>query len=371
MDENNPERKSVKESVLRETKGFFKLRQTDRVWHIPLLAALCIGIPLLAGLYFGNLQAGLTASLSGIVILYIPSAANLFDRMATMLICSFGFMLAYAVGIIFSFHSLAAAVVFGLLSVCVHWVVLYFKVKPPGSFFFIMIASVASSAKFDLHTIPEKIGLIGMGTMLACILAFIYSLLVRRKNPEALRRRKELSAMLFKKRSADLVEAAIVGLFMFGSMIAGHLLKLQNPYWIPVSCIAVMQGATLYHIRERVFHRILGTFIGMIFCWLILFVNRTPLSICLTIIALQFIIEILVVRHYALAVIFITPMTLLLTEAANPLVYEPSTLIPIRFIDITLGSLLGAVGGWFIHNEKIRYHANRRLRKVRIALKRR
>ena len=370
MDENNPERKSVRESVLRETRGFFKLKQTDRVWHIPLLAALCIGIPLLAGLYFGNLQAGLTASLSGIVILYIPSAANLFDRMATMLICSFGFMLAYAVGIIFSFHPLAAAVVFGLLSVCVHWVVLYFRVKPPGSFFFIMIASIASGAPFDLRSIPEKIGLIGMGTMLACILAFVYSLLVRRKNPAAARR-KELSVMLFKKRSADFVEAALVGLFMFGAMLAGHLLKLQNPYWIPVSCIAVMQGATLYHIRERVFHRILGTFIGLGLCWLILFVNRTPLSICLTIIALQFIIEILVVRHYALAVIFITPMTLLLTEAANPLVYEPGTLIPIRFIDITLGSLLCAVGGWFIHNEKIRYHANRRLRKARVALKRR
>jgi len=369
MDENNLPRRSVKESVRKEIKGFFKIKQTDRVWHIPLLAALCIGIPLLAGLYFGNLQAGLTASLSGIVILYIPFASTIFDRMATMLICSFGLMLAYSVGAIFSFQPLVAAVVFGLLSISVHWAVLYFRVKPPGSFFFIMIASIASSAPFDTRAIPEKIGLIAMGTMLACILAFGYSLLVRKRNPVT--KRTELSERLFKERSADFVEAAIVGLFMFCSMLTGHLLKLQNPYWIPISCIAVMQGATLYHIRERVFHRILGTFIGLGVAWLILSVNRTPLGICLTIIALQFIIEILVVRHYALAVIFITPMTLLLSEAAKPLAQEPGTLIPIRFIDIALGSLLGAIGGWVIHHEKIRYHANRRLRKARIAIKRR
>ncbi|MFD2554165.1 hypothetical protein [Sphingobacterium tabacisoli] len=39
--------------------------------------------------------------------------------------------------------------------------------------------------------------------------------------------------------------------------------------------------------------------------------------LCLLILMLQFIIEMLVVRHYALAVIFITPLTFFLAEIGS------------------------------------------------------
>ncbi|MFM6929972.1 MAG: FUSC family protein, partial [Bdellovibrio sp.] len=85
-------------------------------------------------------------------------------------------------------------------------------------------------------------------------------------------------------------------------------------------------------------------------------------SICVAIIILQFVIEMLIVRHYALAVVFITPMTILLTEAGNPLIHNPEVLVPIRFWNIALGSLIGAIGGWVIYNERIRFIAKGRER---------
>ncbi|MEA5428502.1 FUSC family protein [Arcicella lustrica] len=357
---------SIKQFLSKEIKAFFKLKKSDRLWHIPVLASLCIGIPLLIGLAFDNVKSGLLASLSGLVILYIPTANSIVSRMATMLICSFGFMVSYAVGLIFSFNPFVSTIVFGIFSTMVYWINLYFKTKPPASFFFIMIASLASGMPHDLSSIPQKIGLIAMGTMLACTLALLYSFLVKRKNHK--KDAAIISDLLVKSKYADLVEAMIVGSFMFTSMLIGHVLKLQNPYWIPISCLAVMQGVNLYHIWQRVIHRILGTFLGLGLCWLFLSIVHTPFSICITIIVLQFIIEILIVRHYALAVIFITPMTILLAEAANPLILNPDLLIATRFLDISIGSLIGAIGGWFVHNEKIRFYTTMKIRKAKLVV---
>jgi hypothetical protein len=358
----------IKGLVAREIKGFFRLRQTERLWHIPVLASLCVGIPLLLGLYFDNLKSGLVASLAGLVILYLPASSTIANRMTMLLICSFGFMISYGVGLIFSFNPIVSAIVLGVFSTTVHWVTLYFKTRPPGSFFFIMVATMASCIPYNLHTIPERLGLMGMGTMLACLLALIYCLLTVKLYP--IQKSNSVSTIIMKNKYVNIVEALIIGLFMFGSLMIGRLLKLQNPYWVPISCAAVMQGASLYHIWQRVLHRVLGTYIGFALCWVMLSISKEPLSICISIIVLQFIVEMLVVRHYALAVIFITALTVLLTEAANPLIQDPNLLVYIRFWDIALGSTLGFVGGWVLYHEKIRYHAVKRIRKASVMIKR-
>ncbi|MDD2814472.1 MAG: FUSC family protein [Thiotrichaceae bacterium] len=361
--------KSIKQLITEEIKALSRLNKTTRPWHIALLAAVCTGIPLLLGLYFNNFHAGIIACLAGVMTLYMPATA-LPNRMITLLACSFGFMISLAVGICFSFNPIVSSIVFGLFALSIHWVILFFKIKPPGSFFFILIASIAGGMPFDPHTIPEKIGLIGLGTMLFCLLALIYSLLTIKKTQ--LQASHSSALVMTKTKYSYFVDASIMGLFMFASsLLGGYLLKLQNPYWIPISCAAIMQGTSLYHVWQKTIHRILGTFIGLGLSWILLFVTKTPLAICISIIILQFIIEILVVKHYALAAIFITPLTILLAEAGNPLLDNPDMLISTRFLDIVLGSFIGAIGGWLIHHEKLRQHAVFQLRKIRVALKRR
>lgn len=359
----------MKQLVTNEIRSLYQFKKTERKWHIPVLASLSVGIPLLSGLYFNQLQNGLTACLSGMIILYMPINASNAERMFRLLICSFGFMVAFTIGLLFSFNPIISSVVLGLFAVAAHWVNLYFKMKAPGSFFFIMLAAMASCQQFDLSIIPYKIGLMGLGAMNTCILALLYSLF--RKEKKKFASSITSTSILLKNKYANFMEALIIGFFMFASLLLGHLLHLQNPYWLPISCIAVMQGATLYHIWQRSFHRILGTFIGFGLCWIVLSISTTPLSMCLTIIAFQFIIEMLVVRQYALAVIFITPLTVLLAEAGNPMIHDPNALLYIRLIDITIGSLIGALGGWILHQEKIRYHSLKNIRRIRIAFKNR
>src|SRR3546814_8722819 len=44
----------------------------------------------------------------------------------------------------------------------------------------------------------------------------------------------------------------------------------EKAYWVPVSCLAVMQGVTLRASWSRNVHRIVGTVIGMGLTWLLL-----------------------------------------------------------------------------------------------------
>lgn len=339
-----------------EIAALFELKKTERLWHIPVLASLCVGVPLLVGYFLDRLDVGLLSCLGGLVILYMPST-SVANRMITLLACSFGFLVAYTIGIVFSFHPVVSAISLGLFAFAAHWVTNYLQIRPPGNFFFIMLASVSACAPFDLATVPTRIGLIAMSTMFATGLALVYSLFIVSKYPP-----KEQVTKPLKHQFDRIFESAIVGVFIGGSMLVAKLLELNNPYWIPISCLAVMQGVSTRHIFQRSFQRILGTSIGMLLAWVLLSFNPGPLGFVMGILMLQFIVEMLIVRHYALAVVFITPMTLFLAEAASNSILTVNELIATRFLDIVIGSVIGAIGGWFLYHQKLNQQTKKSIR---------
>lgn len=355
----------LKNVISEEWMALFELKKTERLWHIPVLASLCVGLPLLVGWWLVRLDLALLSCLGGLVILYMPST-GVANRMITLLACSFGFMVSYAVGIVFSFHPLVSSFALALFSFGVHWAVRYLQLRPPGNFFFIMLASISSCAPFNLEAIPTKIGLIGLSTMLACTLALFYSLYIVPKQVV-----KESPIKPAKNHADRMAESAVMGIFIGGSLYIAHLLHLENPYWVPISCLAVMQGVSTKHIWQRSFQRVLGTSLGMVLAWLLLLLKPGPLGFVLGILVLQFVVEMLIVRHYALAVVFITPMTLFLAEAGAKIIISPTELIGIRFLNIVVGSAIGALGGWFLYHQQLKRTAQRQLRKTKVAIGRR
>lgn len=285
--------------------------------------------------------------------------------MATMVICSLGFMVSFAVGLAFSFDPVVSSCMLAVLSFVVRWLTHRFYKRPPGNFFFIMLLSMASCMPYQPETIASKTGILGLGALLACVLALLYSLLVISKYPT-----KQATKPAAEKRIrfSGLFTSAVIGLVMGSSLIMAHLLKLNNPYWVPISCIAVMQGVNRRHVWQRGLQRILGTFIGLGLGWLILSFHPTAIAVCLSILVLQFVVEMLIVRHYGLAAIFITPLTLLLAEAGRAMTADPAVLILACSIDIVLGSLIGALGGWVLYHRELHLRATRELRKARVAV---
>lgn len=347
-----------------EFKELVALKQSARSWHVPFLASLCIGIPLLVGYFISNIQYGSLGSLAGLVILYMPEAPFT-NRMITLMACSFGLIMSFFIGLVFSFNPIVAGLVLGGFTHMVHWVTRYFKMKPPGNFFFIMLAAVAICMPFNAALIPVKIGIIGMGCMNACLLAFIYGLIVRTKNAPS-------EEPIILKRSAyiNTVESVIFGLFIGISLLTAKLLHLNNPYWVPVSCLAVMQGVSAKHIWQRSLQRIIGTFLGLSLAYLLLLLHLPEWAICLVIILMQFAVEMFITRNYGIAVIFITSLTLLLAEYGSAITNHPNEMVTARFIDIVIGSCIGAVGGYFLYHQKLKSKVERQLRKTRVVLKR-
>lgn len=346
--------------VNRELKSLVELKQTERLWHIPLLTSLCVGMPVLTGYFLDELRYGLGAAFCGFVILYLPST-KITHRMLTLMGVSYGFLVSFTVGIASSFHPIASALILGVYASLVHWVTVKLGVKTPGNFFILLIAVIAGCQPFVLETIPARIGTMALATMFACLMGFIYSIYITRKYPPV------PEPIKTKWRYSNVFESMIWGLFTLISVLAGHYLVEHNPYWVPVSCLAVMQGIGVQQIWQRSFHRILGTFLGLGLTWMLLSWDMNQLQIIISIMVMQFIIQMLVVRNYAMAVVFITPLTIFLADSDIGHLHV-NELIVTRMKDITLGSLIGAVGGWMIYHQKLRMKAVRQLRKTSVAI---
>lgn len=152
-----------------------------------------------------------------------------------------------------------------------------------------------------------------MGVILTCAIGLIYSLITLRKSDKSIHKPKLTSGF------TNIIESLTFGLVMAVSLGVAFILDIENPYWIPISCLAVMQGRTTRHIWLRGAQRIMGTLLGLGLTWLIVLGNPTPLFMVVAIILSQTIVEFLIVRNYGVAVIFITILTIFLSESGKEL----------------------------------------------------
>jgi uncharacterized membrane protein YccC len=235
----------------------------------------------------------------------------------------------------------------------------FYRVGIPGSLFFIMAAAIGAYSPGDVLQVPLKVGLIAMGCLLACLIAFFYSLhILRRRAPKPV---EPLPAPTF-----DFVvfDSVVIGLCVGISLAFSQLLQLENAYWVPVSCLAVIQGMSLRAVWDKQVHRLFGTGIGLLLSWGLLALPLDKWSISLLMIALAFVIETAVVRHYGFAAIFITPLTILLAEATSVGHGSATALIQARFIDTLLGCFVGLLGGVCLHSPRFRGMAGGMMRRL-------
>lgn len=183
----------------------------------------------------------------------------------------------------------------------------------------------------------------------AVFVAFFYSLHI-------LRTRQPLSATSPSGDFLDtvVIDSLIIGAFVGLSLGAAQLLALEKPYWVPVSCLAVIQGINLRAVWNRQAQRIIGTIIGVGVTWVLLPYLSHPWAIAVAVTALTFCVETAIVRQYGFAAIFVTPLTILLAEASIHGSAGGSGLIAARFADTMIGSFLGLVGGFCLYHSGIR-----------------
>ena len=334
-----------------------EFKKSERKWHFPILASLCVGICLFIGYFTGKPNYGSTACLGALSILYLTSA-SLSQKMIHMAVCAFGFVFSFSICSFFSFNVYLAATALGIVAFLAHFISTYFKIPPPGNFFFIMVGAMAGTYHFDLEMIPTRVGLVAMGAMLSCSMAFLYSVFVEKNALVQVPRRRTFK----KKRYTHFVESAIIAVFVGLTLIVGHLLNFENNYWITISLIAIIQGRNFEHVRQRNLQRILATFIGVGIAWGIFYLHPSKLLMIFFIVFFQFLIETLIVRNYGSAVIFMTPLTILLAETGSIVPHDFQNFIHDRFIDTIIGSLMGVLAGYVLHHQDLINNLEKKVR---------
>lgn len=126
---------------------------------------------------------------------------------------------------------------------------------------------------------------------------------------------------------------------LVASIAAGLLslaLGVQSPYWAMVSAVVPVVGSATAGQLVRAGHRLLGTLVGVGLAALLLAWQPGVAALIVAFGVLQFATELLIVRNYGLALVFITPMALGMRALGGAPV-DVGALVAARTADTAIG----------------------------------
>jgi len=131
--------------------------------------------------------------------------------------------------------------------------------------------------------------------------------------------------------------------------VCGVLSGSGHPHWAMAAAAVPLAGADLPSRVHRGIHRIVGTFLGLAVVAVVLF--PTPLSplqyfpgqtaivLAIVVVLCQFPTELFMARHYGWAMVFFTPVVLLIAQLASPM--DPGVLVMERAVETFVGAVIG------------------------------
>ena len=344
---------ALKQLIKGEIAHLFNVNKSQRPWHMPFVLAIAISFPVFVGVYFGALSSGIKASLGAMIILNLPLIGSLPQRLVTMMAWGFAMSLSFALGAIAQQLPWLRLPVFTLIAFAVIIFGRYYRQPPPAGLFIMMAGAIALFIPIPLTQVLSATGLVMFGSIFSVFMALLYSLLLIATQP----RQNRKPALSYSYEPDTLSESIIVTAFVSLTLLIAVLLQMSNPYWAAVSCFIIIQGIHLRTIWIKQFHRLLGTLIGIGLAGWMLSWGLSGWQVAGAILVMMVSIESLIDRHYGLAVIFITPLTIFIAEygsgiALTKQVYQQ--VMHARLLDTALGCLLGLTGGVVMHSTKLR-----------------
>lgn len=340
----------IKSLISGELTHLLTINRSKRPWHMPIIAAITISFPVFVGAYFGALPSGIKASLGAMVILNIPLVGKLPYRLVTVMAWGFAMSLCFALGLIGQQISLLKLPIFALMAFGIVILGRYYRQPPPAGLFVMMAGAIALFIPLPLEDIMPATGLVMLGSGFAFVMSLLYSLFLLATRPAT-------PTPTYRYEADTITESVIVAGFVSLALLVALLLNLTNPYWAAISCFLIIQGIHLRTMWIKQIHRLLGTIVGMGLAGWMLSWGLSIWGVALTVLIMMLFIESLVDRHYGLAVIFITPLTIFIAEYGSGLplseqVYQ--SVIRARLFDTAIGCLVGLSGGVVIHSTNLR-----------------
>jgi hypothetical protein len=312
-------------------------------WPLALQAAIGIAAPIAVSTVLGQAPLGYIAASGAFTVLYAGSAPVV-DRARVLPIIAVSLLLSAALGILVAGNTLVVSIGVVVVATVSAALAFGFRLGPPGPLFFVLVyglsAHVVASGTIDPFV---YLAALTGGCLFSYLVALAPLALPRIRRIRARPMRELLPGPAWNADSRMLllrvVIVAIVGVLL------GLVIDPDRTYWIVGSAVAVIGVAAARRAAfQRGLHRMLGTVVGAGLYILLALLHPAGIWLALLLGLLQFSIELVVVRHYALALVFITPLVLLLTGAATGSIGSLDVAGE-RIVDTIVGAVLGAASG--------------------------
>jgi hypothetical protein len=304
---------------------------------------LVVGVPAA----FGRTDLGLLASTGALSALYLSSRSRR-ERLRRLPLVQLGLLAAVGAGATTRGDAVAAPLVLVGVAIGAVLLVSATAVGPPGALFPVLGAGVAARL-----TGPASAGGDGLDPLLvlgcaAAGAALAYLVVVAPLVVPAVRRRDRAIPITPLRLALDVTGRTVVVRVSIAAAVAALVaaaLGLERGYWVVVAVVAVLQagrGRRLSGIRAV--HRVAGTLVGaVLFVLLAALVGLPAQGVLLAVVlaALQLGAELVVVAHYGVALVLVTPLALLIAEAGSR--GDPWTIAGTRVLDTGIGCAIALV----------------------------
>jgi len=320
-------------------------------WPVALQASLSMFLPVGLFTLIGIPNVGMMAAGGAFTAIYLVGAAPLV-RIRLLPVIGAVLLACAAMGTVLAPFPAAAGI--GLVVVAIVTAGLHYgyRLGPPGPVFYVLVYGMGTHLTAVVHgsrLVQPVVFLAALcaGIAIAYAIAVVAFLIqrLRRGDPPPIMTQILRRPRLDRDERALLLRAALVA--VAGTLLSVLLVDPARAYWTVATGLAVIGvnvGRRVALVRGS--QRFVGTVVGAALFVGLALIPIPPLALPVLLGVLQFAIEMFVVRNYALALAFITPLVLfIITSATGTAGGLPWALILERVVDTLIGAVLGAVSG--------------------------
>ena len=309
-------------------------RQGDH--RVAVRAVLSVGVPLLVLLLIDRLDLSVYASFGAFAALYgrtdQPRPRVIMQATAGAILVSS--MLIGTVVSALSSPAVVGVVVVAAIAATVTLFAYRSQWHPPGALFAVFAGGATASLPAGWPSLLLVLFVGGASVAWSIIVTVAFVLARRGSWARPTRPRPSIGPVAWEMTATVGVAALLAGL-------AGALLVGTHWYWAMVGAVAAVGGA---HVTARLIRgaqRLLGTLLGVLIAAGLLALHLPPWLTILVAVAFQALSELFVGRNYGIAMVFITPLALLMISLASPA--TPEMLLRDRVIETIIGVAVGTV----------------------------
>ncbi|MTD16072.1 FUSC family protein [Nakamurella sp. YIM 132087] len=219
-----------------------------------------------------------------------------------------------------------AAAVITALSQRLRW-------HPPGALFHLFALTACASVPQTLAHLPLALGV----AVASAVVALGIGTIGQAPGPAAPAAPGQINA----------VAAVEAGIVIAVAGLVPTVTGLGHPYWAMVAAAAAIGGAGRTARLVRAGHRVAGTLGGLAIAAIVLLPAPSAPVLLVVAIAAQLGAELFVGRNYGLALLFVTPLALVMLQLAHHV--DPLVLLRDRLLETVIGAAIGIAATLLLH----------------------